>query len=132
MARRKQKVQQYPSASFFTKVAGVTQQNADGSARQAIVRRLKPGQTLFLVRDPRNKYDRNAVMVVAKLGLLRRLRQVGFLNADLAAEFAPLLDAGGRIDATVSEVTGGGGWLWWKKNYGVNIKLNVHEFTAEV
>ena len=132
MADRKRKPKSFNPAVFFTKVVGVSHKNDDGTSRQKLIRRLKEGEQLDVLRDPDNKYDRNAIVVCAKFGILRRRKQLGFLSAELAEEYAPLLDAGGRIDAEVSSVTGGGGWLWWKKLYGLNIRVTVYAFRTEV
>lgn len=106
---------------IYSKVRGVSHENPDGSRRQALIKRCRAGQELVLVREPDNEHDENAVMVCTKGGFLRRSRQLGYLSEDLAAQLADELDAGRRIVVTVQEVTGGGGALWWKKNYGLNI-----------
>lgn len=51
-----------------SKVAGVSHKNNDGTSRQAYVKRLRPGQMLFLERDEDNPYDGNAVAVFARFG----------------------------------------------------------------
>ena len=96
---------------FYTKVVGVTHNNPDASSRQTVLKRLVPDQPLSLIREPENRYDQNAIMVCTPSRFLRRARQIGYLSAELANEYARLLDAGGRIDARISEVTGGGGML---------------------
>lgn len=105
---------------FFTKIHGVSHGN-----RQKLLKQLRPGQPLQLIREPNNPHDHNAIMVCVTSGLLRRSQQLGYLSADIAERYAPHLDAGGNMSATVSQVTGGGGWLWWKKSYGCNIVVRV-------
>lgn len=113
--------------TLHTKVRGVTATNDDGSDRQKIVRCCKPGEMLSLVREPKNRYDRNAVAVYRKGGWLLGVQQIGYLSEDLAEEFAARLDSGERIEARVSEVTGGGGsFLSARKNYGLNIELLIY------
>jgi HIRAN domain len=43
-----------------------------------------------LVREPHNEHDRNAVMVSLKRGY----RQIGYLDRQIAEQFAPLMDSG--------------------------------------
>ena len=100
--------------SLFTKVAGVTKTNDDGSNRQQI---LQDWRTLQLIRDPSNPYDRNAVKICLSTG-----QQIGFLSAELAAEFAPKIDKGKRIEAVITEITGG---IEENKTLGCNVKLII-------
>ena len=63
----------------------------------AIVQRLRQGTNLFLARDPKDRYDPNAIMVIhAAPG---RKSKIGYLPLDLAKELAPLMDAGVNIIA---------------------------------
>jgi single-stranded-DNA-specific exonuclease len=63
-------------------VVGVTFDN-----RQSILRQLSAGETLWLVREPDNAYDRNAIQVQRENG-----EAIGFLARGLAASLAPYLD----------------------------------------
>lgn len=56
-----------------------------------MLKRLRLGQPLELVREPTNKYDANAVMVCFGK------RQIGYLPRGLAAEVAPLMDKGIKV-----------------------------------
>nr|WP_239559104.1 single-stranded-DNA-specific exonuclease RecJ [Sporohalobacter salinus] len=91
---------------FYTKVVGVTFEG-----RQDLIKELKRGDRLNLVREPENEYDESAIRVetITK-------EQIGYLKADLAQHLAPYLDVGFEYQVTVSEVTGGA-----DKNLGVNI-----------
>ena len=93
------------SPGFNTKIAGVSFEG-----RQDIAAGLREGYALELRRQPANGHDANAIAVL--YGQL----QLGFLNRELAARLAPLIDAGTSYRATITHVTGGGG-----KNTGVNI-----------
>ena len=110
------------SEEFFTKVAGVTRQNADGSLRQDIIEDLEEewqaGEAvkLTLRREPDNAYDRNAVAVLDAEG-----RQVGYLSRPVASSVAPRMDRGEAVAAELQAVTGGS----LTHNYGVNIKIVV-------
>ena len=102
---------------FYTKIAGVTFGN-----RQEVAAHLVEGQRLYLVREPDNPHDANAIRVETVSGI-----QAGYLNARLARHFAPLLDCGERYDTYVSQVTGGA-----DRNYGVNIIIQkTREETRE-
>ena len=55
--------------------------------------------TAFLMRDPKNEYDRNAIEVhVVGLG------HVGFVAKELASVFAPMMDAGDQLAGAAIEV----------------------------
>jgi len=84
--------------SLVTRVVGVSYEG-----RQKIVSQLKMGETVFLVRDPDNAYDRNAIRVIRG-----DQSQLGFVNRDLAARLVPILDQHeGVLKATVAALTGG-------------------------
>jgi hypothetical protein len=59
----------------------------------AIIKRLRPGDPLILKREPELKYDANAVAIYWDT------RQLGYLPRGLAAELAPLMDAGIEVTA---------------------------------
>ena len=76
-------------------------------------------------REPKNPYDANAVgvWVMARvLVFITAEMQIGYLNKDVAREVAPHMDAGGKVTAKISEVTGG---TQGKSTLGVNIALTV-------
>jgi single-stranded-DNA-specific exonuclease len=84
--------------SFETRVVGVTFEN-----RQAVVALLTMWEKVYLVRDPMNPYDPNAIKVVRW-----DHQQFGYLNRELAKILAPRMDHyGRRVKATVSRLTGG-------------------------
>jgi hypothetical protein len=63
-------------------VVGVTFDN-----RQDVVRQLSEGERLWLVRQPDNAYDHNAIQVQRENG-----EAIGFLARGLASSLAPYLD----------------------------------------
>ena len=84
--------------SIQTRVVGVTYEG-----RQAVVAQLQEGEQVFLVRDPNNTFDHNAIKVVRLNG-----QQVGFLDRNLAARVSTRLDDYGQpVQAYVSSITGG-------------------------
>jgi single-stranded-DNA-specific exonuclease len=73
------------------------------NGRQAVVAQLQEREQVFLVRDPNNVFDRNAIKVVRKNG-----QQVGFLDRYLAARLSARLDNYGQpLQAYISSITGG-------------------------
>lgn len=94
---------------FFIKVAGVTFGN-----RQQVISKLKQNQSLKLIREPGNNYDKFAVAVMTEAD-----EQVGYIPAANNGSIAYRLDRGGKYKTTVSAVTGGGIGM----SYGVNIYI---------
>jgi len=45
----------------YTKIAGTSHTNPDGTSRQKLIKKLKEGASLDLVREPDNPYDKNAI-----------------------------------------------------------------------
>jgi hypothetical protein len=85
-----------------TKVVGVSFNNADGTRREdLIISKCREGDVLILKRDPRNKYDTNAIGVHLSSG-----EQIGHLSAALARDLASVMDGGERLAAIVRHRTG--------------------------
>ena len=107
---------------FYTKVAGVTFNNEGENTqnRQRIIAELarkgslKDGTELTLRRDPFNRYDTNAVAVLAPDG-----RQLGFLPREIAAKVSYNMMHGFYYKAYVSSVTGGNA----DSVYGINLRI---------
>ena len=72
-------------------VAGAKLHHADAVASESV----EPGRPLELRRDPENAHDPNAIAVHPAGGG----EQLGWVPRELAAELAPLLDAGGTWSA---------------------------------
>lgn len=107
-----------------TKVAGVSFPNEDGTSRQRILRKCSPGESLLLIRDPKNEYDCYAVKVCKRSWFRRSPRQIGFLCAWLAETIAPLMDSGVPVQATVEKILEGGGSFWSREPYGLSIQIS--------
>jgi hypothetical protein len=73
------------------KVVGVTFSNEDGSSRKAIILEMKGNEVIDLVREPENKYDANAIKVLADN------RQIGYIGKEYATIMAPIMDNGGEF-----------------------------------
>lgn len=85
---------------------------------QKTIAHLKRGEEIIWVRDPKNQYDSNAIMLFRRTG-----DQIGFVPRELAEEFAADLDDGMPITSTVARTekftTGRGG----KELIGVLLKV---------
>lgn len=65
---------------------------------------VKPGMTVYLVRDKNNPYDRNAVAVciyTPKFLWFGGLKQIGFIDKQRAVKLAKRIDSGENIHAWV-------------------------------
>ena len=105
---------------IHTKTAGVTHGN-----RQALLDRLTKYNaeeiSITLNREPENAADKNAVQVIAAVKG-RGSAVMGYLNRQLAAAIAPLLDKGKQVRAAFEEITGGHEYFL---NYGLNVSISV-------
>ena len=102
-----------------TKATGVTHGN-----RQTLIERLTryapEDISVTLQREKSNAYDKNAVQIVAAVRG-KGSAVIGYINRELAAALAPLLDKGVQIASRFKEITGGGVGY----NYGFNVELAV-------
>lgn len=107
------------SQVFHSKIAGVTHRNPDGSRRQKLLKRCRVNDPLTLLREPRNRHDRNAVAVF-RWGTNE---QLGYITAAAAETVAAAMDAGVPVGAWVTQLTGGG-WIF-RRTRGANIVLRI-------
>ena len=112
--------------TFRTKVVGVTHQNADGSSRQEILPTCKRNESLILVREPDNSYDRLAIQVRRRNG-----EMLGYLRSDVS--LATHIDRGGETKARIVAIVGGPTFLErllnrTGKNYGCVIEIAKGDF----
>lgn len=103
-----------------TKTAGVTHGN-----RQKLLARLSryapEDITIQLQRESGNAYDSNAVQIVAAVRG-KGSAVMGYLNRQLAAAIAPLLDKGKEIHSIFKAITGGADY---RLTYGLNVELAI-------
>ena len=85
------------------------------SYTQELVKTLKLGEELNLVRDPGNQYDANCIAVNSATG------QVGYISKELAETLAPLMDSGTSLRCFISAITGGNDGYC----FGVNIEIFI-------
>ena len=113
--------------SFHTKVVGVTFRNNDGSDRQDIIARCRPGDELALSSEPENPHADHAVAVYCNQRRWFRgvkTYQIGYLSDDrgAASEVFDHIEAGGGGEVQITEVTGG---TRDKPTMGVNIRITL-------
>ena len=94
------------------KVVGVTFTNKDGISRQSIIKELKENDKIFIRREPTNRYDTNAIMVLTEYG------QVGYIGKDYSSILAPMMDAGAQFDVKVGDVG------FYKNNHYLSIVID--------
>lgn len=80
------------------KVVGVNFKNDDGTSRQDIIGRLTQKAEITLLREPSNKYDKYAIMVLADG------KQIGYIGKEYAKIISPMMDAGSLAIASISEI----------------------------
>lgn len=99
---------------FHTKVVGVTFNNDDGTSRQAIIERCKPGEDIVIKPVPTKEYP-DAIGVFNNRG-----EQLGHLGAELASEIKTKWGFN-PMSITIAALTGGG-----DKAYGCNLHFIIY------
>lgn len=83
------------------KVVGVTFNNDDGTSRKETIIEMSKGNTdtidVLLVREPDNKFDPNAIKVIANG------KQIGYIGKDYSSILAGFMDAGRQFTAKVKD-----------------------------
>jgi hypothetical protein len=97
---------------FYSKVVGST--FCDG---QKIITTLKPNEILQWKREPENKFDSNAIL------LLYNNQKIGYIPKETAKGIAEQIDSNPEItlSISVSEITGS-----TEKNVGCNISIKIY------
>lgn len=80
---------------YSVNVAGESFRNDDGRSRQAIIRKLRPGDPVRLVPEPWNIHDSGAVAVHARGG------QIGYVSRDNSAWVGRVIEDGTALRALV-------------------------------
>lgn len=97
------------------KAAGTTFSNRQNYLRYLVMQ--NKAYKLFLVREPRNKADGNAIKILAKTDDKKTV-QIGYIPRKDASILAPLMDAGTFIQIAGSRITGG-----FDLNFGMTLDL---------
>lgn len=98
-AEKRERERNRPLCSVDFMVAGVHFEERG----EVIDRYLACGDRVYLVRDPRNQYSRNAIAV-----RLENRLQIGFVPEDYAVDVAPHLDRGCPHHASCKKILTGG------------------------
>jgi len=95
-------------------VAGTTYPNRDGTDRGNLIRRYcYEGAKVFLIREPDNEHDRNAVAVyLGTTSYWKRRVQIGYIKSPAAKRLAPKMDGGANISAVVTSFFAPSPELW--------------------
>jgi hypothetical protein len=88
---------------IYAEVVGVTEENFDGTSRQSILKKCRIGDRLDL-RHIASDEDEETVGVF----LATSREQLGWLVRELAHEIAPRLRKGGKVEAEIIRLPGGG------------------------
>lgn len=94
------------------RVVGVSFPNDDGTSRQENLSKVGKLSLITLVREPKNKFDSNAVAVYADK------KQVGYLGNYYASIIAPKLDKGEKFIVKVNDCG------IYNNKYYLNITIN--------
>lgn len=95
-------------------VVGEAQANLDGTSRRKIIAKLANGEMLGLVREPKNRYDENAVRVDSIAGT------IGYISRENAAWLSKRIDADEQVIACIQNIAGG---TEDKPDYGVWMRV---------
>lgn len=107
-------------ASVETRVAGVTYERRQ-EAIEHLAHYSAEEITITLKREPENRYDRNAIAVVAAV-MGKGRYCMGYLPRGLAAFVAPIMDKGQAVQSYFKGVRG---YYGANMNYGLAIGLKI-------
>jgi len=82
------------------KVVGVTFNNENGSSRKAYIGQMDKESKVVLLREPKNKHDKNAIAVYWMKAPLEAY-QIGYIGKQYAEMIAPELDDGKELTAEI-------------------------------
>lgn len=75
-----------------------------------------------LVRNPENRFDKNAIQIVVHLRSINRKTVIGYVPRELASSLAAVLDAGLQIRAELLQIMGG---YSYKESYGCLLSIGI-------
>jgi hypothetical protein len=95
-----------PPPAMSLAVVGAAFKNADGSDRHAEIRACEPGERVFLIPEPDNPHDGNAVAVFTG-----REVQIGYISAERARLVSVWMADDNDIVALFQRATDFGAWI---------------------
>lgn len=118
-SRRTRKARLTTASKYLLNVAGVSFSNEDGSDRQTIISRCRPGECLLLIREPDNKFDPAAIKVTRLSG-----QQLGYIPSQVTGGgnsngLAGKIDTGTKYRCRIADIIGGELGIL----YGVQIEI---------
>ena len=75
-----------------------------------------------LVRDPENRFDRNAIQIVVHVRSINRKTVIGYVPRGLATGLAAVMDAGIQVKAELLKILGG---YSYKESYGCLLDIKI-------
>jgi len=88
--------------------------------RQETISNLNIDDKIYLRRDYTNPYDNNAIGVYVE----KNNKSLGWVPRDIAANLAPIMDQGIKLEALIHHLYGGNGY-----NFGIEIVISNEEKT---
>lgn len=92
-----------PMKEFAAPVRGGYYRIKENPAIEDIILNLTTDQPVTLLREPDNRYDENAIIVMVEAD---PAANIGYVGKEFAAEIAPLLDADLSYTATIDHFAG--------------------------
>ena len=107
--------------SMIIRVAGTTFGNIQerlGFMKQFPVETMQAE----LVRDPENRFDKNAIQIIIHLRAINRKTVIGYVPRGLATGLAAVMDAGIQVKAELLQILGG---YSYKESYGCLLDIKI-------
>ena len=105
--------------NYTIKVVGESFDNEDGTSRQKIIKRTNIGDPVSLIREPDNRYDKNAVGVhVIGKG------QIGYVSRENAEWIADVLDSGKDVSTKIKYIRKTG--RLFERKFGVVVDMTIN------
>ena len=107
--------------SMIIRVAGTTFGNIQerlGFMKQFPVETMQAE----LVRDPENRFDKNAIQIIIHLRAINRKTVIGYVPRGLATGLAAVMDAGIQVKAELLQILGG---YSYKESYGCLLDIRI-------
>ncbi len=103
------------------RAAGTTFENRQ--ERLQFLKQFKPEDlTVTLEREPKNKFDGNAIQIVVHIKPIRRKTIIGYVPKGLARELSKVIDMGILVKASLIGVIGG---YVGKESFGALINIAI-------
>lgn len=91
---------------FETKLVGATFENRQKIFKFLVDKKLTKDINIVLEREPDNKYDKNAIKIIANVKGGTKTQHMGYIDRNLAKTLTSIMNKGINIEVTENEVTG--------------------------